>query len=85
MSATDLSEKTVCSFCGQSEKEVPIRVHGAISSEHASMCDQCIDLSLNIISSERVNLRAAYFGYKFIAKLLSPIAWLADQLHIARK
>jgi ATP-dependent protease Clp ATPase subunit len=85
MSATDPSKKILCSFCGQSEEKVNISVHGAGGSEFASICDECIYLSLNIISSERVNLRAAYFGYELIAKLLSPVAWLADQLHLARK
>jgi ClpX C4-type zinc finger len=86
MSATDLSKKIVCSFCAQSDKEVSITVHAhAVGSERISICDNCIYLSLNIISSERVNLRAAYSGYEFIAKLLSPVAWLADQLHMARK
>ena len=34
------------------------------------ICDECVYLSLEPISREELNLRAAYFGFQLIAKLL---------------
>jgi hypothetical protein len=67
MSATDASEKIICSFCGKLQDDVRKMVVGP---KHIFICDDCVYLSLNIISHEGVNLRTGYFRFELVAKLL---------------
>jgi ClpX C4-type zinc finger len=68
----DESQKVICSFCGKSQDEVRKIVAGP---DKVFICDECVVLSLQIISEESgLNLRAAYFSFIFVAKLLYPLA-----------
>jgi len=49
------------------------------------ICDECAILSVDIISSQSLNLRVAYFSFVLVAKLLYPLSWLADQVRIAKR
>ena len=59
-----------CSFCGKSQDEV----RKLIAGPTVYICDECVILSLKIISQEGLNLRAAYFSFELVAKFLYPIA-----------
>ena len=71
-----------CSFCGKPAEQMNSMIAGP---GPVVICDECVLLSLELISDQRLNLRAAYFGFEFIAKLLYPITWLAEQLHIVNR
>jgi ATP-dependent protease Clp ATPase subunit len=78
----DQSSNPVCSFYGKSQNEV----RRLIAGPTVFICDNCVYLALEITSKDgALNERAAYFSFEFIAKLLSPVAWLIEQLHVARK
>jgi len=68
-----------CSFCGKTPYQIEQMIAGPNS---AFICDECVFHSLDLISQHGLNLRAAYFSFQFIAKLLSPIAWLLKQVRI---
>ena len=70
------SAKLTCSFCGKSQDNVRKLVAGP---NNVLICDECICLSLSIISHEGLNLRAAYFSFEFVAKLLYPVAMFFDR------
>ena len=70
------SEKAICSFCGKSQADVRKMVSGP---KGVFVCDECIVLCLQIASHEGLNLRAAYFSFEFVAKLLYPAAMLFDR------
>ncbi len=65
-----------CSFCGKTVEEVRRLIIGPNS---VFICDECVILSLQIISETSFNLRAAYFGFQAIAKLLYPLALWFDR------
>jgi len=67
------SEKVICSFCSKSNNEVRKMVAGPKS---VFICDECVVLCLQIVSREGLNLRAAYFSFESVAKLLYPVALL---------
>ncbi|HUY27128.1 MAG TPA: ClpX C4-type zinc finger protein [Candidatus Binataceae bacterium] len=67
------SGKVICSFCGKSQAEVRKIVSGP---NGVFICDECVVLCLQIISCDGLNLRAAYFSFEFVAKLLFPVARL---------
>jgi ATP-dependent protease Clp ATPase subunit len=69
------SVNLVCSFCGKSQNEV----RSLIAGPTVLICDECVYLSLSIISHEGINLRVAYFGFELIAKLLYPVAMFFDR------
>ena len=71
----DPSGNVVCSFCGKSQKEV----RRLIAGPTVFICDDCVYLSVSILSHEGFNLRAAYFSFKFVAKLLYPVAMFFHQ------
>ncbi len=71
----DRSGNLVCSFCGKSQKQV----RRLIAGPTVFICDECVYLSLSIISREGLNLRAAYFSFQFVAKLLYPVAMFFDR------
>lgn len=50
------------------------QVRKLIAGPTVYICDNCAILCLEIISRESWNLRAAYFSFGFVAKLLDPIA-----------
>jgi ATP-dependent protease Clp ATPase subunit len=60
----------ICSFCGKSQDNVRKLVAGP---NKVFICDDCVYLSLKIVSREGLNLRAAYFSFEFVAKLLYPL------------
>jgi len=62
----------VCSFCGKSRNEV----RQLIARPAVFICDDCVCLSLNKISKESLNLRAASWSFEVVAKLLYPIGLL---------
>jgi hypothetical protein len=70
-----------CSFCSKTQDEVRRLIVGPNA---VYICDECVYLSLDIISHEGFNLRAAYLSFEFVAKLLYPLVWLAGELHITR-
>ena len=63
------SSNLICSFCGKSQNEV----RKLIAGPAVYICDGCAILCLQILSHEGLNLRAAYFSFQFVAKLLYPI------------
>ena len=69
------SGNLVCSFCQKSQNEV----RKLIAGPTVYICDECSILCLQIISREGLNLRAAYFCFEFVARLLYPIALLFDR------
>jgi hypothetical protein len=71
MPAANDTPVLTCSFCGKSQREVSKLVAGP---NNVFICDECVCLSLSIISHEGLNLRAAYFSFEFVAKLLYPVA-----------
>jgi ATP-dependent protease Clp ATPase subunit len=60
-------------------------VRKLIAGPTVFICDDCVYLSLSIISRDQINLRVAYFSIQFVAKLLFPLSRLAERLHIVRK
>ena len=67
------SSELNCSFCGKSQNEVATLVRGPT----VYVCDQCVVLCLEIVSEKGgFNLRAGYFAFLMVAKLLWPIARL---------
>ncbi len=71
-----LSAKPVCSFCGKSQDDVRKLVAGP---NQVFICDECVYLSLKIVSREGLNLRVAYLGFEFVAKLLYPLGLLFER------
>ena len=69
------SETVVCSFCGKSQGEVRKMVSGP---NGVFICDECVVICLQVISREGLNLRAAYFSFEAVAKLLYPVALFFD-------
>ena len=61
---------TYCSFCGKSQKQVNLLA----GPNAVFICDECTDLSLKVFSQGALNLRAAYFAYETVAKLLWPVS-----------
>ncbi len=72
------SEETLvkCSFCGKTVEQVRRMIFGPNS---VFICDECVFLSLQIISEGSFNLHAAYFGFEAIAKLLYPLTLWFDR------
>jgi ClpX C4-type zinc finger len=67
------SHNLVCSFCGKSRDQVRCLIAGPT----VFICDECTVLCLQIISEQgSLNLRAGYFAFEFVAKLLWPISRL---------
>jgi hypothetical protein len=65
--------KLVCSFCGKRQDEVRTLIAGPT----IFICDECTILCLQILSEKGGwNLRAGYFAFEFVAKLLWPISRL---------
>ena len=61
-----------CSFCGKSQDEVGKLVAGPNA---IYICDECTLLCLQITcEDDALNVRAAYFSFEFVAKLLYPVA-----------
>ena len=79
-SHNEQSGNLVCSFCGRSQNEV----RKLIAGPTVFICDDCVYLSLSIISRDQINLRVAYFSFEFVAKLLFQFARLAERLRIVR-
>ncbi len=76
------SGNLVCSFCGKSQDDVRVLIAGPT----VFICDHCAVLAVQISSEGGgLNLRAAYFCFEFVAKLLYPVARLVEKFHIARK
>ncbi len=76
------SANLICSFCGKSQDEV----RRLIAGPTVFICDECAVLAVQLSSEGGgLNLRAAYVSFEFVAKLLYPVAWLLEQLHVARK
>jgi predicted amidophosphoribosyltransferase len=67
------SDNLVCSFCGKRQDEVRTLIAGPT----VYICDECTLLCLQILSEKgELNLRAGYFAFEFVAKLLWPISRL---------
>ncbi|MBE3603315.1 hypothetical protein IMX07_06725 [bacterium] len=66
-----------CSFCGKSQSNVRKLVAGPNDN---FICDECVYLSLRVVSREGFNLRAAYVGFELIAKLLYPVGLILDRI-----
>jgi len=63
----------VCSFCGKSQEQVGHLIAGPT----VFICDNCTILCLQILGEQgSLNLRAGYFAFEFVAKLLWPISRL---------
>jgi hypothetical protein len=76
------SANLICSFCGKSQDQV----RRLIAGPTVFICDKCAVLAVQLSSEGGgLNLRAAYFSFEFVAKVLYPVAWLLEQLHVARK
>jgi hypothetical protein len=73
LSSMKSSENLVCSFCGKRQDEVRTLIAGPT----VFICDECVRLCLQILSEKGgLNLRAGYFAFEFVAKLLWPISRL---------
>ena len=66
-----------CSFCGKTQEQVRTVVSGPNA---VFICDECVIISLGIISRTRLNLRAAYFAFELIARVLHPVTSLTERL-----
>ena len=67
------SGNLVCSFCGKSQDQV----RRLIAGPTVFICDECTVLCLEILTDEGpLDLRAGYFAFQFVAKLLWPISRL---------
>jgi ATP-dependent Clp protease ATP-binding subunit ClpX len=67
------SANLVCSFCGKSQDQV----RRLIAGPTVLICDECTVLCLEILTDQGpLNLRAGYFTFQFVAKLLWPISRL---------
>ena len=76
------SAKLVCSFCGKNQDQV----RRLIAGPTVFICDESAVLAVQLCSEGGgLNLRAAYFSFEFVAKLLYPVAWLLEQLHVVRR
>jgi hypothetical protein len=51
-----------------------------VLDQSAFICKDCLLLGLDLITTNSLNLRPAYFSFILVAKLLSPVAWAAKQL-----
>jgi ClpX C4-type zinc finger len=78
-STTELS----CSFCGKRQSEVRILIAGPTTY----ICDECVYLSLEIMSERSGHLRAAYWlhvavakaGY-YVGRVVHPRSWKTQPL-----
>ena len=69
------ASSSLCSFCGKPQDEVGLLVSGP---NNVFICDECVVLCLQITSEkDGLNVRAAYYCFEIVAKLLYPIAVLA--------
>jgi hypothetical protein len=72
-----IEETTIrCSFCSKTQNQVRRMISGPDS---VFICDECVILSLQIISEGSFSLHAAYFGFEAIAKLLYPLGLWFDR------
>jgi ClpX C4-type zinc finger protein len=63
----------VCSFCGKSQAQVARLIAGPT----VHICDQCAVLCMEILTDHGpLNLRAGYWAFLFLSKLLWPISRL---------
>jgi hypothetical protein len=70
-----------CSFCHKLPNLDDAQIID--SGQTAFICRDCLLLGLDIITTNSLNLRAAYFSFILVAKALSPVAWAMKQLGIS--
>jgi hypothetical protein len=68
-----------CNFCHKMPMGLDDQQIGVLD-QSAFICKDCLLLGLDLITTNSLNLRPAYFSFILVAKLLSPVAWAAKQL-----
>ena len=51
-----------CSFCGKSQKQV-IKL---IAGPGVYICDECIELCVEIVEEEKIETKVSQFGWEFL-------------------
>lgn len=46
-----------CNFCGKSNQEVAMLIHGKSGKESVFACNECVDLMTLILAEKRLGLR----------------------------
>ena len=75
-------EPQPCNFCHKMPMGLDDQQIGVLD-QSAFICKDCLLLSLDLITANSLNLRPAYLSFILVAKVLSPVAWVAKQLRIS--